>query len=215
MGRRAALRLGYGAIMLAIATAIVLLVAFQPRPSSPAGSARQQYRGQSIFTAAGRAFSARIGFVTISLAADRPAAAKLGLPASGDTTAAYRVPLTIDVSSRGDSIRLQLVQGVDILTREGKIAEVLFSTEHPYDEQYESASNLITTGGTSTDLAAFDAALHQDRAESNHDRYHAVEHFDARGMSTRVELSGTQRLAQLAIRVTPASRTPEAARDHR
>ncbi|MCU1415332.1 MAG: hypothetical protein JWN80_2672 [Microbacteriaceae bacterium] len=205
MHRRSVGWLTSGAIMLAIVAVIVLLVVFQGVQRGPAASPRQQYRSQSIFTQAGRAFSAHTGFVTISLAADRPSASKLGLPSSGDTTAAYSDPLTVSVSAGGDSVQLQLVQGVDILTAGGKITEVLFSTEQPYDEQFENATELIAAAGTTADLAAFTAALQQTRAESNQDSYSATQDLDGGGMSTRVELSGSQGLAKLAIRITPAS----------
>ncbi|MDQ1582248.1 MAG: hypothetical protein QOF36_302 [Microbacteriaceae bacterium] len=205
--RRAIGWIPYGVMAVVVAAAVVLTIAFNEswwRQAHPAASAEQEFGSQSMFTQAGVDYSGKLGLVKISLAADRPRASQLGLPASGSRTITYAIPLTIEVSGDDRPIRQTLTDTVQLQTSAGRISAVRFTDDRSYSEMYRNAIDVLAATGDSADRTAFDASLEASRNASNNKRYDAVSVTESAGLRARLELKGSPSTAQLTIVLTPS-----------
>jgi hypothetical protein len=191
-------------IAVGIIVVIVLTIGFNNSwwtQAHPVASAQQQFENQSTFSQAGIDYSGKEGLVKISLAPDRPTAHRLGLGSVGARTITYIVPVTVQVTGEGSSIRQTLTDRVRIESASGHIRAVDLIYDQSYSEMQQTALQLIGITGTASDQAAFTASVQATLNTSRDKSYAATYKSHYAGMTMTIEFAGTSGAPHLTVRL--------------
>lgn len=147
--------------------------------------------GSSRFTQTGIDYFTRTGVVKVSMGADRPTSAQLGLAASGTKHVDFLVPLTVRATATS-TLSLPLVDSLDVISSGGRLSAIEISPNDAYEQLVGDVHTLAPqVGWSDSAVAGFDADLSASRQASSGDSFTAtIGPAASTGMRVSATLSG-------------------------
>jgi len=161
---------------------------------APASSDQRASDGSSVFTQAGIDYFTKQGVLRVTMGAQRPGAADLGLPASGTKHLDLLVPVKVEVTGT-QTVGVDIVGSLDVVTSAGKISAIQLPFESDYHGLVQQVHELAPSMGWSVaDIDRFTTQLQASRAAHDFHAYSAtigpVEH-DGMRLSATVSADAT------------------------
>jgi len=141
---------------------------------TPASSDQRASDGSSVFTQAGIDYFTKQGVLRVSMGAERPRAAELGLPASGTKHVDLLVPVKVTVTGT-ETVGVDIVGSLDVVTSHGRISAI----ELPFDSDYHGVIQQVQElgprmGWSAADIDRFMTRLQASRAAHDFSAYSAT-----------------------------------------
>jgi hypothetical protein len=147
--------------------------------------------GSSRFSQTGIDYFTRTGVVKVSMGADRPTSAQLGLSTSGARHVDFLVPLTVRATG-GSTLSFPLVDSLDVISSGGRLSAIEITPNDAYEQLVGEVHSLAPqVGWSDSAVAAFDAEITASRQASGGDSFTAtIGPAASTGMRVSATLSG-------------------------